>query len=200
MDIMKKMILGAVILISMGTAQINAQSISYGVKVESGMSNFRLSDMGGVKSKMGFGVSAGGFSKIEISRNFAIQSEILFQYQTSTLEQKGFEDRDFKYWGIESPIYAMGQYYTATGGRLYIGVGPYTGYGFSAKLNNPDQKLYKDDAFQHWDFGFKAQIGYEFPNGFQINAGYKMGLKNAIDEGDGKMRPQAVSLGVGYRF
>lgn len=184
----------------MGTAQINAQSMSYGVKVESGMSNFRLSDMDGVKSKMGFGVGIGGFSKLEITRNFALQSEILFQYQTSTLEQKGYEDRDFKYWGIESPIYAMGQWYMATGGRFYIGAGPYTGYGFSAKLSNPDQKLYKDDAFQHWDFGFKAQIGYELPNGFQINAGYKMGLKNAIDDGDGKMRPQAVSLGVGYRF
>lgn len=197
---MKKMILVAMALIGIGTAQMNAQFISYGVKIESSMSNFRLSDMGGAKSKMGFGGGIGGFSKFEITRNFAIQSEILFQYQTSTLEQKGSKDRDFKYWGIESPVYVMGQWYTPTNGRLYIGVGAYTGYGFSAKLNNPNEKLYKDDTFQHWDFGLKAQVGYEFPSGFQFNAGYKMGLENAVDEGDGKMRPQAVSLGVGYRF
>ena len=197
---MKKIILGVTLLMSMGIAQINAQSISYGVKVESNVSNFRLSDLDGVKSKMGFGAGIGGFSKIEIWHNFAIQSEILFHYQTSTLEEKGFKDRDFKYWGIESPIYAMGQWYTTTGGRFYIGAGPYTGYGFSAKLNNPKQKLYKNDTFQHWDFGFKAQVGYEFTNGIQINAGYKLGLKNAIDEGDGKMYPQAISLGIGYKF
>ena len=197
---MRKVILGAMILMGIGTAQINAQSFSYGVKAESGISNFHLSDMKGIKSKMGFGAGIGGFSRIEFMRNFAVQSEILIQYQSSTLEKKGSEDRDFKYWGIESPIYAMGQWYTPTGSRFFVGVGPYMGYGFSAKLNHPSQKLYKDDTFQRWDFGAKAQVGYEFASGIMVSAGYKMGFKNAIDEGNGKMRPQAITLGVGYRF
>ena len=54
---MKKIVLGVMLLIGIGSAQVSAQSISGGVKVEANMSNFLLSDMSGAKSKMGFGVS-----------------------------------------------------------------------------------------------------------------------------------------------
>ena len=197
---MKKIVLGVMLLIGIGSAQVSAQSISGGVKVEANMSNFLLSDMSGAKSKMGFGVSVGGFGKVDIVRNFALQPELLFHFQNSKMEQKNGKKRDFEYWGVEIPVYAVGQWYTGKGDRFYAGLGPYVGYGFNAKFDKPKQKLYKDDTLQHGEFGFKVMGGYEFTNKIQVNAGYKIGIINAVDKGNGKMRPEVVSLGIGYRF
>lgn len=197
---MKKIVLAVMLFIGISTTQMNAQMIGGGVKVEANMSNFLLSDMPGTKSKMGFGASIGGFGKVDIVRHFALQPELLFHFQKSKIEQKDGKKRDFEYWGIEIPVYGVGQWYTSSGDRFYAGLGPYVGYGFNAKYNKPKQKLYKDDTLQHWDFGFKVMVGYEFTNKIQVNAGYKLGIINIKDKGDGKMLPEVISLGVGYRF
>ncbi|MCD8186869.1 MAG: outer membrane beta-barrel protein [Rikenellaceae bacterium] len=102
---------------------------------------------------------------------------------------------------MEIPVYAMGQWYCPSGNRFYAGIGPYVGYGFSANVDTPAKtKLYKEDAWQEWDFGGKAMVGYELANGIQFNAAYQIGVINAVDKGEGKMLPQSVSLRIGYRF
>lgn len=55
---------------------------------------------------------------------------------------------------------------------------------------------------KRWDFGFGALLGYELSNKLQINAAYQVGVINQLDrlKDDAKVRSQAVSLGVGYRF
>jgi len=198
---MKKVLVGLFVVLGLGTTQVNAQSITYGVKAEANMSNFNLSDMKGVDSKMGFGATVGGFAKFDISERFAIQPELLVHFQNSEWKDNGVK-RDFEYWGLEIPVYAMFQWDTPSNNRFYAGVGPYVGYGLAAELNRPKTKMYKDDLMQEWDFGFGAQVGYEFANGIQINAGYKMGIVNALDKDrdGGKALPQRISLGVGYRF
>lgn len=196
---MKKLFLGFMLLCATGVAQVNAQSTSIGIKAEATMSNFIVKDIPGMKSKMGVGANLGGFVKIDLTQNFALQPELLLKYQRSEMKQSKVK-RDFKYFGMEIPVYAMGQWSSNSGNRFFAGVGPYVGYGFSAKLNKPDTKLYKKDVLKPWDFGAKAIIGYEFANGIQINAGYKIGFINAVDKGSGKMLPQAISLGLGYRF
>lgn len=196
---MKKTVIGVMLLLGIGATQVSAQTTSFGAKAEANISNFILSDMDGAKSKMNVGATVGGFAKFDITRGFAIQPELLFSYQSSKMEV-GNEEDTFNYWGMEIPVYAMGQWYCNNGSRFYAAVGPYIGVGFSAKYKDADVNLYKDDALQPWDFGAKAQIGYEFANRIQINAGYKIGFINAVDKGDGKMLPQTVSLGIGYRF
>lgn len=196
---MKKTILGIVLLLSVGATQVNAQSISGGIKAEANLSNFILSDLPGVKNDMGFGATLGGFAKFDIVKNFAIQPELLFHFQTSTTEILNIEN-DYEYWGMEIPVYAMGQWYTNPGDRFYVAVGPYVGLGFSSKYTDLDVDLYDTERHQRWDFGAKATLGYEFRFGLQINAAYKIGFINAIDEGVGTMLPQMVSLGLGYRF
>ena len=198
---MKKVILGLALVLGMGMTQVNAQTISGGIKADANMSGFILSDLDGQKSKMGFGASLGGFAKVDLHQNFAIQPELLFHFQTSKYEV-GNVERDYEYWGVEIPVYAMFQHTDFSSNRFYAGVGPYIGYGFSAKYKDPDYKLYKEDAMQPWDFGFGAQVGYEFSNGIQINAGYKIGVIDALDRGkdNATMLPHKISLGVGYRF
>lgn len=196
---MKKVFVGIMLFLGIGAVSANAQAISGGIKAEANMSNFIVSDAPGVKSEMGFGASLGGFVKFDLGQHFAIQPELMFHFQNSTAKASRIEE-DFQYWGAEIPIYAMGQWYTNYGHRFYVGVGPYIGLGFSAEYTDSDVNLYKDDIMQQFDFGAKATVGYEFANGIQINAGYKIGFIDAIDKGVGQMLPEMVSLGIGYRF
>ncbi len=203
---MKKIILSLAVVFGLCFTQLNAQGISGGIKAEANLGNFILSDLPGVSSDMGFGATLGGFMKADITQHFAIQPELLFHFKTSTTKVGSLEN-DFRYWGAEIPVYAMGQW-NAGNGRFYAGVGPYVALGFSAKYDNNDVDLYKKDkvtdesALRRFDFGFGATLGYEFYNGIQINAGYKIGVIDAMDAGrdNASMLPETISLGLGYRF
>jgi len=206
---MRKFILSVALLIGFGIANINAQDangVNFGVKGEANMSNFNISDMPGVKSDFGVGATLGGFAKIDFNQNFALQPELLFHWQNSTLKSGG-QKNDFQYWGVEIPVYAVGQMKLASGDRAYIGIGPYARLGFSAKNTTDDVNLYKkygnEKAFmQRCDIGAGAMIGYEFAFGMQINASYKYGFLNTLDAAsdNSTMNNQMISLGIGYRF
>lgn len=161
--------------------------------------------MDDTKSKFGVGASAGGFVKFDISNNFAIQEDIMFSYISSELTQNGIKDT-YEALALDVPIYAMGQWRTLSGGRIYVGVGPYARVGISAKMKDSDEDLYKkvngEVPMTRIVAGGAAQIGYEFISGLQVNISYKIGLTNALDAGkdDHKMNPQTVSLGIGYHF
>lgn len=202
---MKKIILACFsVLMTVGLANVNAQSISGGIKAEANMSNFLLSDMDGVESTMKVGPNLGGFLKIEFNDNFAIQPEMMFFYRNA--EQKTAVGKDdFQQWGMQIPVYAVGQ--TNMGaGKAYIGVGPYVGFGFNAEMKDAGTDLYKEvggsKVMNRWDFGAGAMVGYEFSNRIQINAGYQIGLIDQLDanKDNATMRTQTVSLGIGYRF
>ena len=200
---MKKVILGVLFLLSMGITQVNAQTISGGFKVDADMSGFLITKMPDVKSKSGFGASLGGFMKIELSESFAIQPELLFKSRHSKLEYKSVDVKTgYSYFGAEIPVYALGQFQLGDG-KFYGGVGPYIGYGFSAKYKEGDIKedVYKEGDMKRFDFGAGVLIGYEFSNKMQINAGYQMGLANLLKgKGDVKYRNHELSLGLGYHF
>ena len=203
---MKKILLSLVVVMGFGLSQVNAQMVSGGIKAEANMSNFILSDLDGVESNLGFGATLGGFMKIDFHKNFAIQPELLFHFKTSTTKA-GIVENDYQYFGAEIPVYAVGQMNLGNG-RGYIGVGPYIGVGFSARYDDLDLDLYEKNDFtdeaplQRVDFGFGAMIGYEFNFGLQINAGYKIGIIDALDAGkdNASMLPSTISLGLAYRF
>ena len=198
-------------VLGIGATQLHAQTtISGGVKAEANLSNFILDDMPNTKSNMGFGASLGGFMKVGFSEHFALQPELLFHFKSSEMENKiSGAKTDYQYWGMEIPVYAVGQINLGNG-KGYLGVGPYVGLGFDARhkaSGAPDLELYKeyagqDSAMQRWDFGGGAMLGYEFANGIQINAGYKIGFIDALNAGkdNATMLNQTVSLGLGYRF
>lgn len=187
------------LLLGLGAMQANAQTISGGIKADANMSNFLLSDLSGTDSNMGFGASLGGFLKLDMSKHIALQPEMLFHFQNSTTKIAAIE-HDLQYWGMEIPVYLLGQWNTVSDSRFYAGIGPYLGIGFDAKYKEPEVDLYDTEAFQRWDFGVKTMLGYEFAGGFQLNASYKVGFINALDSGNGTMLPQMVTVGIGYRF
>jgi hypothetical protein len=205
MNFMKKIILSLAIVFGLGVVQMNAQRVSFGVKADANMSSFILSDLDGMESKIGFGANLGGFMKYDFCEHFAIQPELLFNFRSSELKGEGEKD-NFHYWGMELPVYALSQWNTVDGGRIFAGVGPYVGLGLSAKMDRADIDVYEkfeDESFlRRFDFGFGALFGLELSNRMQINASYKIGILNMMDESRdyGKMFPHAFSLGVGYRF
>lgn len=183
--------------------------ITGGVTLESNMSAFFHSGVSGGKSRMKPGGSAGGFLNLSIVRSFSVQGEILFHYKTSDFESDNRKG-EFTYWGMEIPVYIMYHLSFTKGNRMYLGIGPYTEFGFGASFcyNGTKQDLYEKSgttglpALCDSNTGFGVKAGYEFASGFQINASYKASVTNLLDENSSriKMRPQTLSLGVGYRF
>jgi hypothetical protein len=203
---MKKFLLVCLtVLMTTGLVQqVNAQNISGGFKVDANMSNFLLTDLPAQKSTMKVGANLGGFMKIDLHENFAIQPEMNFYFRQSKMETGPLED-DFQQWGMQIPIYAVGQMKMGDG-LGYIGIGPYVGLGFDARYNDADLDLYKEvgnaTPMNRWDFGAGLMLGYEFNNGVQINANYQIGFIDQLDalKDDATMLTQTVSLGIGYRF
>ena len=203
---MKKYILSVAVIFGLGFTQANAQNVSVGIKADANMSNFILTDLDNTDSNPKAGASLGGFVKVDFCDHFALQPELMFHYKSSELKQLGVEN-NYEFWGVEIPVYAMGQWKLKDESRIYVGVGPYVGLGLSAKNTDNDFDLYEknsnDEAsMQRWDFGVGATLGYEFSCGLQVNAGYKVGLIDALDAGhdNATMLPNTLSLGLGYRF
>lgn len=210
----KTILVSLVALITIGTTSVNAQTpIYWGVKGEMNLSNFLLSDFDLLSSKMKAGPNLGGFMRVELHENFALQQELSFFYRNAKMEALS-EDDTFKQWGMQLPVYALGQCRTYNG-LFYGGIGPFVGLGFDARLDDLDIDLYKEVAgktpMNRWDFGLGLLLGYEFNSGLQLNAGYQFGLVNQADEltalknvisgsDDAKMRTQTVNVGIGYRF
>ncbi|MCD8073093.1 MAG: PorT family protein [Alistipes sp.] len=196
----KVLLLSLAAMLTFGGTSAYGQKLSGGVKANANMSNFILSDLGGLDNPMRVGASVGGFFKWDITQHFALQPEMMFHFKASKFKEKSSGHTSYEYWGMEIPVYAVGQMQLGSG-RGYVGVGPYVGYGFCAK-EYPGGNLYSSDAHRRWDFGAGVMVGYEFPNRIGINAGYQVGFIDALDAGrdDATMLPQTVSLGLAYRF
>lgn len=200
---MKKTVLTLLsVLLTLGVFTANAQTpITWGVKADMNLSNFLHSDIDDFKSTMRVGPSLGGYMRVDLHDNFAIQPELSVFYKNSKSEIGSAEDT-FKQWGMQLPIYALAQSENFAG-RIYGGFGPYVGLGFDARYKDEDVNLYKkaDDKtpMERWDVGLGFLAGYEFNNGFQINAGYQFGFIDQLN-GSGKLKNQAVNIGVGYSF
>jgi hypothetical protein len=201
---MKRAVLTIAAIIGINLAHINAQNdeaITGGLKAESNLSNFILSGISDVKSKMNFGATFGGFLNLDVSNYFALQGELLYHYKSSDLVRNDIKNK-YQYWGIEIPIYVMFQWKTNENRRAYIGIG----FGFSTKMRREGETidLYEKEEFAMFDsnFGFGIIIGYEFACRIQINTGYKISVTNILDDNSGSitLRPAAISLGIGYRF
>jgi len=203
---MKKVIITVGLMLGIGlSTQMNAE-IKGGIRLDANTSGFILNDMPGVESKLGFGLSVGGYTKIMFNERFGFQPEILLHYKNSKMEMGNIE-RDFQYFGVELPLYLRVQ---ATD-NLFVNVGPYVGVGLDARFKEgpgarPVHEFYKeygnnDSEWHRWDFGAGLTLGWEFDNGLEVSAGYKIGFINPMREpGNSTMLNQTISLGLAFRF
>ena len=182
---------------------------SLGIKANAGLSNFVIRDIPDCRSNMDFSMLAGGFLKLESYGGFALQYELFIHYRSSVMEDAVLQTKtNYQYWGLELPIYIMGQIRTKAG-KIFMGAGPYVGFGIDAKQAPGNVNLYRKDqttgkAMMHrWDFGLGTLLGFEFNNGISLNAGcYQGGLINVLsaEKHDKSMKNQVVNFGIGYKF
>lgn len=200
-----------VISATSAVAQSNV-SLEYGVKAGMNFSSLILSDDFQVlESNMKPGADFGGFMRINLHPNFAIQPELEFYYRGMGLkaekEPLSLENK-VNQWGMQIPVLALGKVKLGNG-LFYGGVGPFLGVGFSAKTDEIEVldnmvkfdpiDLYEEhndkSAMQRWDVGIACQLGYEFSNGIEINLGYKYGFINQIDDIKTSMNNVTSKLG-----
>jgi hypothetical protein len=203
---MKRILILSVIL-ALGTP-VNAQTkfvFTKGFKANITTSSVLLKDMD-VTNKSGTGISFGSSEKLTIGEHFALQGDFLFHYRTFNMENRAIPVAQIpiKWWMIEVPVYAVWQIRTGRG-NIFLGIGPYAGYGLSAK-NNPYQvNLYRKNEItgerplNRWNFGGGMVCGYEFSNGLFVNAAYHRG-SGQTKGNNTAMSNQSFSLGLGYRF
>lgn len=234
---MKRNIIALVATALMGMTAVSAvaqtTSLNYGVKAGVNCSSMILSDDFNIlKTEMKPGADFGGFMRINLHQNFAIQPELEFYYRGTGVKAEAaglLVENKINQWGMQIPVYALGKVELGKG-QLYGGVGPYVGVGFSAKTDEIKFAVFKKDpidlyeqhndksALQRWDVGVACQLGYEFANGIQINAGYKYGFINQVDDLKStvndvvskfgtslkddayKANASVFTVGLGYRF
>ncbi|WP_121353669.1 porin family protein [Flavisolibacter nicotianae] len=167
---------------------------------------------GAVTSHSKTGFYGGGFVSIPVSENFSVEPGL-------TYTQKGYELRgslgikgtdiiggksqlDLAY--IEMPVLAK-----ATISGLQLFAGPQVGYLASANLHTTagvfgfnfiNDKRDVKDQFNPWDVSLTGGVGYQFGNGFSINAAYDHGLSKVNSGQSIQAYNQAVKVGVGFRF
>lgn len=201
---MKKVIFTSILVIAfMFTLTVNAQTtLSFGVKLDGSLSNAKVSNRQNGSTSFKPGASVGGFAKIEFCEYFALQPELLFSYAEAKVNTSGEKNR-FKYASVEIPVYAMGQFSVGKG-KVFLGIGPNVGYGFSAdskteKLSDWDASANKLEL-SHFYLGGGAMVGYEFCFRLNIHAGYKLTYDLSSKSKTSGVDTQTISLGVGYRF
>ncbi|HRE38196.1 MAG TPA: porin family protein [Chitinophagaceae bacterium] len=194
---MKKIVLVSVLALS--TMFVNAQ-VTFGVK---GGVNFATlggddaDELEGKKSNTGFYL--GGTVNVPISSNFAFQPELIYSANQGMEFRESPLELNYNLGYLNIPL--MLQYRNS---GFIAEAGPQIGFLMSAKAKisdgtNTDEEDIKDE-FKGTDFGVNLGLGYQFSNGFGLNARYTFGMSNIIDETDVDVKNRVFSVGVFFNF
>ncbi|NGF54945.1 PorT family protein [Parapusillimonas sp. SGNA-6] len=215
---MKKIVLtlGAAFLLVAGAqaqtgfglkAGVNFPSYSYG-------SSDELSD---TKSTVGFHVT--GYLDAPIAPGLYLQPGV-------SLQGKGAKFAEVKFGGttydvsqntmwLEVPVNFVGKFPVGLG-NVFIGAGPYVGFGLSGKnkVNSRDGSgdgssntlnefsFGKDEELKGTDFGVNFLAGFKLGNGLLLNANYGLGLTNiaGAKSFSDDIKNRGFSVGLGFEF
>ncbi|WP_353136039.1 porin family protein [Pseudopedobacter sp.] len=115
---------------------------------------------------------------------------------------------------IDIPVNIVG-YIPAGPGSFFIGAGPYVGFNVSGKAKTTigggtesEEDLNfgnnSDDDLKPIDFGLNGLVGYQFSSGFNIGAGYGLGLSNLYPgseaDDNSKINNRVLSFSIGFAF
>ncbi|RKO69078.1 PorT family protein [Sphingobacterium puteale] len=200
---MKKLLLSAAILF--GSLGAFAQGgLGYGLRAGVNIPKYST-EIDQTKSNTGFFVT--GYLDAPISPYFSIQPGLSLQNK-GTKWKPTDDQREAKesIMTLDIPVNAVAKFPT-TSGNFFVGAGPYVGFGLSGKYKGEDnQSKFENDIkfgseagndLKRTDFGVNFLAGYQLSNGFQINAGYGLGLTNLSPNG-GSIKNRVWSIGIGF--
>ncbi|MFD2288472.1 outer membrane beta-barrel protein [Pedobacter petrophilus] len=116
---------------------------------------------------------------------------------------------------LEIPVNAVFNFNVGNG-KIFFGGGPYYGFGIGGKIKyegvttangrsvnestNFDVKFGDNEDFKRGDFGFNFLAGYQLKNGFNLHAGYGLGLTTIIGgpANSHQEKNRVLSAGIGF--
>ena len=192
---MKLQLSAALIAIVFATA-VQAQHVNIGIKA--GLNLYNIKNNNDVKYDTKAGLHAGLLGHIHITKNFAVQPEILFSAQGAKYETGGVETK-FNLNYLNVPI--LLQYMFDNGFRFEAG--PQLGFLLTAKADNGTTETDIKSDLKPMDVGLALGLGYiHVPSGFGVDARYNLGLSN-INDADNtavKSNNRGFQVGVFYQF
>lgn len=174
------------------------KKVTFGLLLNGNLSNFVITRTGGkpMSSYLRLGGEFGAFSDFKITPHFHIQPQLLF---TAERNHFAWDNEDDGLWafGLDIPVYFLGNYGNMRQGYLQFGGGIYTHFQFASNVGDRVQKKethtptpseiergeleksYSELLRLHSNhFGIGLMLGYEFRFGLQINASYKISLSD----------------------
>ena len=185
-----KKIFSCAVAIILCASLAKAQETHFGLKAGVNIASLNVSPGGDYNSKAGLHI--GGLAHIHLSRNFALQPEVVFSMQGGERD----DDVKLKFNYINIPL--LVQYMTENGFRLQTG--PQLGLLVSAKSENGDVEVDIKDSFTSTDFSWAFGAGYLFPSGFGLDARYNLGISDVWDATSAKIKNSVFQFGVFYQF
>uniref|UniRef100_UPI0032165399 porin family protein n=1 Tax=uncultured Draconibacterium sp. TaxID=1573823 RepID=UPI0032165399 len=171
--------------------------------------------------KMLFGMHIGALYdhvlKKSRSEEFTVESGILFESkgfsQDLNEEQLTLENTTTLYY-VDVPLYLKYRYRLRSRNKVYVGAGPYIGYGlfgnsqvtFSSYGTDPvtdSEPVWGSDTadpnFKRLDYGVTGKVGFLMDGGFNIALSYDYGIPNVAYQDDIKeYKHRVIRLSLGY--
>jgi hypothetical protein len=171
---MKKPIIIVALLMSIaGTAQAQYRgrggNVSLGLKAGASLTNLVGADANGYKNR--FGVNAGIFANIGLTRLVAFQPEVL--YSQKGVKYVNNNDASFRLHYIDVPL----AFHINTDG-FFFEAGPQVGFLVAAKYQAGSTSTTVTDNYKSVDFGYLAGLGYQLKHGLGIGLRYNGGFTN----------------------
>ena len=187
---MKKLALITAVLLS--SFILKAQSVSFGVKGGLNVATARISNST-VNYDPRVSLHAGGLAHIHLTKQFAIQPELVFSGQGF----KAANDEVYRLNYLNVPV--LVQYMFDNGFRLETG--PQVGFLLSGKSHKGDVTVDVKDDFKSVGFDWALGAGYLIPKtGFGLDARFNFGIAKLNDSPGADLRSGVFQVGVFYLF
>jgi hypothetical protein len=173
-----------------------AQSPSFGLKGGINISRLPNTPQQNFNSRLGFHV--GGLAHIHLSRQFALQPEVVYSSQGAKYTLPGSPEHSLALNYINIPLQL--QYMFDNGFRLQTG--PQAGFlvGVSDKVNGQETNFFDSEDFKDLDFAWSFGLGYLSHSGFGIDGRYNLGLTNINEDRSYTLRNNVIQIGLFYLF
>ncbi|WP_313268456.1 porin family protein [Sphingobacterium sp.] len=203
---MKKLLLSAAILF--GSLGAFAQGgLGYGLRAGVNIPKYSIGN-GSTESNTGFFVT--GYLDAPVSPYFSVQPGLSLQNKGGKWKPTSSSETKESVMSLDIPVNLVAKLPTGGSGNFFIGAGPYVGFGLSGKRKGEvldgavkgdrDINFGSDasDDLKRTDFGINFLAGYQLTNGFQINAGYGLGLTNLDPKANSTAKNRVWSVGIGF--
>lgn len=176
------------------TTAVSAQNMNIGIKGGLNLYNIDNDNNSEYDTKVGY--HAGLLAHIHLTRQFAVQPELVYSLQGAKYTVGGVESKlNLGY--VNIPV--LLQYMFDNGFRLQAG--PQLGFMLNAKTKVGDTKIDVKDQFKTVELGLAAGVGYvHTASGFGVDARYNYGLSDISESNAVKSTNRGFQVGVFYLF